>query len=442
MYKGKRKNELTRNKRRKKSVTPVMVGLVMIIGFFVGIGSFSIGYNYMMADAEDEINTNTFSANDIAGQAQANLIGSDVDAVVININKLENGSSITFKNLKNDTTNIVNVTEKTIFPKAINEANIYVGDIFTYVFDKEKNLVELKECENAWTFNDIGARVNKTAKLIKFGSESKEHKDASYKYDENIISIRDKSGNSITLEKLSPLDTLKLTGYNNGIVDRVYSIQVVNGHGTVELKNINKIKNARVKIDNVDTTVSIGNPVLTLSEGTHTVLVTGRNISDIEKQVTVSEKTPAVLDLSNVVVSTGALTVYSNVEDYILYLNDKEYNEEESILLPYGEYKVIAQKDGYKTFTSTVTIDEDQNTLKVNMSRLKESGILSLNANPSEAEIYINDEYVGKGSVKVELALGSYIAKAVCDGYESQSKQINVSVDGQEISGSFDLKAK
>ncbi len=442
MYKGKRKNELTRNKRRKKSVTPVMVGLVMIIGFFVGIGSFSIGYNYMMADAEDEINTNTFSANDIAGQAQANLIGSDVDAVVTNINKLENGSSITFKNLKNDTTNIVNVTEKTIFPKAINEANIYVGDIFTYVFDKEKNLVELKECENAWTFNDIGARVNKTAKLIKFGSESKEHKDASYKYDENIISIRDKSGNSITLEKLSPLDTLKLTGYNNGIVDRVYSIQVVNGHGTVELKNINKIKNARVKIDNVDTTVSIGNPVLTLSEGTHTVLVTGRNISDIEKQVTVSEKTPAVLDLSNVVVSTGALTVYSNVEDYILYLNDKEYNEEESILLPYGEYKVIAQKDGYKTFTSTVTIDEDQNTLKVNMSRLKESGILSLNANPSEAEIYINDEYVGKGSVKVELALGSYIAKAVCDGYESQSKQINVSVDGQEISGSFDLKAK
>lgn len=442
MYKGKRKNELTRNKRRKKSVTPVMVGLVMIIGFFVGIGSFSIGYNYMMADAEDEINTNTFSANDIAGQAQANLIGSDVDAVVTNINKLENGSSITFKNLKNDTTNIVNVTEKTIFPKAINEANIYVGDIFTYVFDKEKNLVELKECENAWTFNDIGARVNKTAKLIKFGSESKEHKDASYKYDENIISIRDKAGNSITLEKLSPLDTLKLTGYNNGIVDRVYSIQVVNGHGTVELKNINKIKNARVKIDNVDTTVSIGNPVLTLSEGTHTVLVTGRNISDIEKQVTVSEKTPAVLDLSNVVVSTGALTVYSNVEDYILYLNDKEYNEEESILLPYGEYKVIAQKDGYKTFTSTVTIDEDQNTLKVNMSRLKESGILSLNANPSEAEIYINDEYVGKGSVKVELALGSYIAKAVCDGYESQSKQINVSVDGQEISGSFDLKAK
>lgn len=440
MAKNKSKNELTTYKRKKRDVTPAVIVLVTVIGLFVGIGSFSVVYTYMMADSEGEISTDTFSANDIAGQAQANLIGSDIDAVVTAVNTTDNKEiQVTFKSLKNDTSNTVTVTEKTIFPKSTKAEDISVGDLYTYVFDKDKKLEELKECENAWTFNDTDARINKTAKLVKFGTDAKEHKGASYKYDENTISVSDKSGNALTLENISPMDTVKLTGYNNGITDKVYSIVVVQGHGTLELRNINNIKNARVKIDGKDTTVNVGSPYVTLGEGSHTVVIKGKNISDITKEVSISTETPYVLDLSKVVVSTGALTVYSNVDDYTLYINDKEYDENESILLPYGEYKVRATKNGYSDFSGSVTIDADQNTLKVKLDKANKSGIVNLTATPSDAEIYINDKYIGKGSVKVQLALGSYVAKAVCDGYTSQSKQINVSVDGQEISGSFNL---
>lgn len=439
MAKNKSKNELTTYKRKKRDVTPAVIVLVTVIGLFVGIGSFSVVYTYMMADSEGEISTDTFSANDIAGQAQANLIGSDIDAVVTAVNTNDDEIQVTFKSLKNDTSNTVTVTNKTIFPKATKAEDISVGDLYTYVFDKDKNLEELKECDNAWTFNDTDARINKTAKLVKFGTDSKEHKDASYKYDENTISVSDKNGKALTLENISPMDTVKLTGYNNGITDKVYSIVVVQGHGTLELRNINNIKSARVKIDGKDTTVDIGSPYVTLGEGSHTVVIKGKNISDITKEVSVSAETPYVLDLSKVVVSTGALTVYSNVNYYTLYINDKEYDENESILLPYGEYKVRATKDGYSDFSGSVTIDADQNTLKVKLDKANKSGIVNLTATPSDAEIYINDKYIGKGSVKVQLALGSYVAKAVCNGYTSQSKQINVSVDGQEISGSFNL---
>lgn len=440
MAKNKSKNELTTYKRKKRDVTPAVIVLVTVIGLFVGIGSFSVVYTYMMADSEGEISTDTFSANDIAGQAQANLIGSDIDAVVTAVSTTDNKEiQVTFKSLKNDTSNTVTVTEKTIFPKSTKAEDISVGDLYTYVFDKDKKLEELKECENAWTFNDTDARINKTAKLVKFGTDAKEHKDASYKYDENTISVSDKSGNALTLENISPMDTVKLTGYNNGITDKVYSIVVVQGHGTLELRNINNIKNARVKIDGKDTSVNVGSPYVTLGEGSHTVVIKGKNISDITKEVSISTETPYVLDLSKVVVSTGALTVYSNVDDYTLYINDKEYDENESILLPYGEYKVRATKNGYSDFSGSVTIDADQNTLKVKLDKANKSGIVNLTATPSDAEIYINDKYIGKGSVKVQLALGSYVAKAVCDGYTSQSKQINVSVDGQEISGSFNL---
>lgn len=440
MSKGKSKNELTNYRRKKRNITPVMITLVMVMGMFVGIGSFSIVYNYMMADSEGEITTNTFSANDIAGQAMANLIGSDIDAVVTGVDIGEDDSSaITFKNLKNNTVNTVTVTEKSIMPKATTVESIHTGDIFTYVFDEDKTLKELKTCENAWSFSDTGARINKTAKLVKFGAEAKEHKDSSYKYDEDILAVKDKNGNELTLENISPMDTIRLTGYNNGTVDKVYSIVIEQGHGTLELRNINNIKNAKVTVDGVDTTVDISNPLITLGEGTHTVVVKGKNISDITKEVSISSAEPYVFDLSKVVVNTGALTVYSNVKDYVLYINDKEYDEDQSILLPYGEYNVRAAKDGYAAFTGSVTIDADQNTCKVKLEKLNQSGTVTLTANPAEAEIYINDNYIGKGTVKVQLALGSYVAKAVCEGYTTQSKQINVSVDGQEISGSFEL---
>ncbi len=439
MAKG--KSELTNYRRKKRSFTPVMITLVMVMGLFVSIGSFSVTYSYMITDSEGEITTDTFSANDIAGQAQANLIGSDIDAVVVSVSDAEESSdiSITFKNLKNDTVNTVNVTEKSVLPKATPIENISTGDIYTYVFDENKNLTELKECEDAWSFSDTGATVNKTAKLVKFGSESSEHKDSSYKYDENIIAVKDKNGEMLTLEDIDVMDTVRLTGYNNGTADKVYSIVIEKGHGTLELRNINNIKNAAVEIDGQETDIDVSDPFVALSEGEHSVVITGKNISDITRTVTIAENETEVIDLSKVVVNTGALTVYSNVSDYTLYINDKEYDEDQSILLPYGEYNVRAVKDGYANYSGSVTIDEDENTLRIKLEKLNQSGTVTLTAVPNDAEIYIDDNYVGTGSVKVQLALGSYVAKAVCDGYTTQSKQINVSFDGQEITGSFEL---
>lgn len=436
----KSRNELTNRKSKKRNVTPIMFTLVMVMGLLVGIGSFIVGYRFMMEDSAGEISTDSFSANDIAGQALANLIGSDIDAVITSIESKEDGNfTVTMRNLKNDTVNTVTTSDKTIYPKGVTGEQLRVGDIFTYVFDKENNIKEFKDCKSAWTFSDIGLTANKMAKLVKFGAESKEHADSSYKYEEAVISITDVAGNVKTLDDIDVMDTVRLKGYNNGVTDKVFSIVVEKGHGTLELRNINNIKNAIVSIDGKDVAINIGDPRVSLSEGTHTVTIKGKNISDITKEFSVSATQPYVFDLANVVVSTGALTVYSNVDNYTLYLNDKEYNEEQSILLPYGEYKVRAVKEGYQDFGGSVTIDADQNTTKINMKKLNQSGYVSLTASPENADIYIDDTYVGKGSARVQLALGSYVAKAEAPGYETQSKKVNVSVDGQEISGKFEL---
>ena len=379
---------------------------------------------------------NVFLLTVFLKQAQANLIGSDIDAVVKAIDK--EASTISFYNLKNDTNSTVNVTDKTIFPKDVTMDTVAVGDIYTYKFDKDENITEIKNCQKAWTVEDIGVSINTSAKLVKFSdTSSKDNAEKSYKYVEGLTSVSYKNQPK-TLENISPLDYVKIKGYDNGKINRAYSIEILKSHGEIQFQNMDSISNAKVYINDKQYSMKSDSRVL-LTEGTYNVKVTGSNTMDITKQVNVVPDNPTVIDLSKIQVKTGVLNITSNVDGYKLYLNDKEQNAGESPLLEYGTYTVKATKDGYKDFTSSVTIDSDTNTLNIKMKKSETGGTLNLNSVPSSAEIYIDGSYAGTGSVSRSVALGSYVVECKADGYNSDKKQINVSADGQVINLTFQL---
>lgn len=430
-------SDLTAKKQKEKKVIPMMMVIVIIVGFFIGVASFCMAYTYMMSDEISEPTEERFSANGVLKQAQANLIGSDIDAVVKAIDK--EASTISFYNLKNDTNSTVNVTDKTIFPKDVTMDTVAVGDIYTYKFDKDENITEIKNCQKAWTVEDIGVSINTSAKLVKFSdTSSKDNAEKSYKYVEGLTSVSYKNQPK-TLENISPLDYVKIKGYDNGKINRAYSIEILKSHGEIQFQNMDSISNAKVYINDKQYSMKSDSRVL-LTEGTYNVKVTGSNTMDITKQVNVVPDNPTVIDLSKIQVKTGVLNITSNVDGYKLYLNDKEQNAGESPLLEYGTYTVKATKDGYKDFTSSVTIDSDTNTLNIKMKKSETGGTLNLNSVPSSAEIYIDGSYAGTGSVSRSVALGSYVVECKADGYNSDKKQINVSADGQVINLTFQLK--
>ena len=429
-------SDLTAKKQKEKKVIPMMMVIVIIVGFFIGVASFCMAYTYMMSDETSEPTEERFSANGVLKQAQANLIGSDIDAVVKAIDK--EASTISFYNLKNDTNSTVNVTDKTIFPKDVTMDTVAVGDIYTYKFDKDENITEIKNCQKAWTVEDIGVSINTSAKLVKFSdTSSKYNAEKSYKYVEGLTSVSYKNQPK-TLENISPLDYVKIKGYDNGKINRAYSIEILKSHGEIQFQNMDSISNAKVYINDKQYSMKSDSRVL-LTEGTYNVKVTGSNTMDITKQVNVVPDNPTVIDLSKIQVKTGVLNITSNVDGYKLYLNDKEQNAGESPLLEYGTYTVKATKDGYKDFTSSVTIDSDTNTLNIKMKKSETGGTLNLNSVPSSAEIYIDGSYAGTGSVSRSVALGSYVVECKADGYNSDKKQINVSADGQVINLTFQL---
>ena len=429
-------SDLTAKKQKEKKVIPMMMVIVVIVGFFIGVASFCMAYTYMMSDETSEPTEERFSANGVLKQAQANLIGSDIDAVVKSIDKEAN--TIAFYNLKNDTSSTVNVTDTTIFPKNVTMDTIAVGDIYTYKFDKDENITEIKTCQKSWTVEDIGVSINTSAKLIKFSdTSSKDNAEKSYKYVEGLTSVSYKNQPK-TLENISPLDYVKIKGYDNGKINRAYSIEILKSHGEIQFQNMDSISNAKIYINDTQYSMKSDSRVL-LTEGTYNVKVTGSNTMDITKQVNVVPDNPTVVDLSKIQVKTGVLNISSNVDGYKLYLNDKEQNTGESPLLEYGTYTVKATKDGYKDFTSSVTIDSDTNTLDIKMKKSETGGTLNLNSVPSSAEIYIDGSYAGTGSVSRSVALGSYVVECKADGYNSDKKQINVSADGQVINLTFQL---
>lgn len=429
-------SDLTAKKQKEKKVIPMMMVIVVIVGFFIGVASFCMAYTYMMSDETSEPTEERFSANGVLKQAQANLIGSDIDAVVKSIDKEAN--TIVFYNLKNDTSSTVNVTDTTIFPKNVTMDTIAVGDIYTYKFDKDENITEIKTCQKSWTVEDIGVSINTSAKLIKFSdTSSKDNAEKSYKYVEGLTSVSYKNQPK-TLENISPLDYVKINGYDNGKINRAYSIEILKSHGEIQFQNMDSISNAKIYINDKQYSMKSDSRVL-LTEGTYNVKVTGSNTMDITKQVNVVPDNPTVVDLSKIQVKTGVLNISSNVDSYKLYLNDKEQNTGESPLLEYGTYTVKATKDGYKDFTSSVTIDSDTNTLDIKMKKSETGGTLNLNSVPSSAEIYIDGSYAGTGSVSRSVALGSYVVECKADGYNSDKKQINVSADGQVINLTFQL---
>lgn len=429
-------SDLTAKKQKEKKVIPMMMVIVIIVGFFIGVASFCMAYTYMMSDETSEPTEERFSANGVLKQAQANLIGSDIDAVVKAIDK--EASTISFYNLKNDTNSTVNVTDKTIFPKDVTMDTVAVGDIYTYKFDKDENITEIKNCQKAWTVEDIGVSINTSAKLVKFSdTSSKDNAEKSYKYVEGLTSVSYKNQPK-TLENISPLDYVKIKGYDNGKINRAYSIEILKSHGEIQFQNMDSISNAKIYINDKQYSMKSDSRVL-LTEGTYNVKVTGSNTMDITKQVNVVPDNPTVVDLSKIQVKTGVLNITSNVDGYKLYLNDKEQNAGESPLLEYGTYTVKATKDGYKDFTSSVTIDSDTNTLNIKMKKSETGGTLNLNSVPSSAEIYIDGSYAGTGSVSRSVALGSYVVECKADGYNSDKKQINVSADGQVINLTFQL---
>lgn len=426
------KNNLGRH-RRRGPVFPVVICITIIAGFIIGAKSYSFAYNEVakrsvIAETADS-GEQQFSANNIVQQAQNNLVGSDIDGVIKEID-LESGK-FTFYNLKSNETIILTATDDTQYPYP-NTINDYkIGDVVTFVYDENRNLTNIKECENAWAFSDTGLTVNKDSKLLKFSEASSQYKDKAFKYTDGITTVRYKDEYT-TLDKIDPLDYVTVRGYDNGTVNKAYSVTIEKSHGMLEIHNGEQIQDGIIKLNDKEISLSSAKS-MKVTEGKYTIEVSGSNCEPYKTEVLVNPDSTTTVDLSVIQIKSGLVNINTNVPDCTITIDNQVYSDSEPILLDYGKYSLKVTKEDYEEYSTTITVNQDINDINVTLKEREKTGTINVTTTPGSAKVYIDGTFAGQSPQNATVKLGSHKVEVKMDGYISETRDITVANEGDTI---------
>lgn len=434
-------NKSNLGKHRKNGVAfPVVICITVIAGIIIGAKSYSFAYNEVakrsvIASDESENGEKQFSANNIIEQAQNNLVGSDIDGVIKDINYEE--KKVTFYSLKSNETVILTANDKTQYPFPNTLSDYKIGDVVTFVYDKSRNLTDLKVCEAAWEFSDTGLLVNSDSKLLKFGDAATKFKDKSFKYTDGITTVRYKDVYT-ELSKIDKLDYVTVRGYDNGTVNKAYSVTIEKSHGSLEIHNGEQIQDGVVKLNGQEISLKSAKS-MNLTEGRYKIDVTGSNCEPFSTEVMIKPSEVAKVDLSVIQIKSGLLNISANVTDYTVTIDDKNYKDSDTILLNYGKYNVKITKPDYQDYTGTVTINEDVNTLSVTLKEREKTGTVNVQTTPGGAKVYIDGTFVGQSPQNKVVSLGSHKIEVKMDGYITENRDVNIANDGDTVTNQVTL---
>lgn len=443
MAKNEKKITIRKNFRRKNtSLFPLFFVCVCVLCIIAGIKSYRYAYNKAVEiryiqdtikkDGEDE---NNYSPNEIIQQAKQNMIGSDIDGVIKDIDK--DKKTFTFVNLKANESIILKATDDTDYPGTTDFDDYFIGDVVTFVYDADNNLTDIKKCENAWSYSDAGLVINKSAKLVKFGDDASTYKDKSFKYSNDITTVRYKNEYS-TLDSIDSSDFVTLKGYKNGTDNKVYSITIEKSHGDLQFLNYSDIDNAQFVLNGK--TISLTNTdKFKVTEGKHTIQVSSPMCETYERDILILPGQVCQVDLSAMQKKTGLLKISCNKANFQLFIEDKEYPLSEPILLTYGKYNVKILKDGYEPYTNTVTINEENNVLNADLELHIPKGKIHISCDPDDASVYLDGEYIGKTPLNYPATLGSHTILVKKNEFIESTKSVGIAAEGDEVSVSFDL---
>ena len=423
-------------RRRGASLFPLFFICCCVICTIAGIKSYGYAYDYAVEnwiphDGED--GEKQFSARDLLRDAKRNMINKDIDGVIKKID----GDTVTFVNLKANETVILKATKDTSYPGTNSLDDYFIGDVVTFKYDENNNLTDIKKCENAWSYSDVGLVVNTSAKLVKFGDNALAYKDKSFKYSSDITTVRYKNEYS-TLASIDTSDYVTLKGYDNGTENKVYSITIDKSHGDLQFVNYSNIESPQFILNGQ--TISLANSdTFKVTEGKHTIQVTSPICEDFTKDVLILPGQVTKVDLSAMQIKTGLLTISANRPNFKLFINDTEYSLAEPILLSYGRYNVKITKEGYDDFTNTVIIDSETNVLHADLEVHVPKGRIHVDSDPEGASVYIDGSMIGTTPVNYSTNLGSHTVTVKKNEYIEASKTVYLGEEGDETSAYFDM---
>ena len=163
---------------------------------------------------------------------------------------------------------------------------------------------------------------------------------------------------------------------------------------------------------------------VSLKQGSHVIKIAKAGYTNSEKTIQVTRKTSQELSFSLELIP-GILSINVDPVGAKVYINgDYKGASPLNISLKGGKYKLKISMEGFKDYTSDITIASGK-TKTISFSLLSSLGTLNISSTPSYASVYINSVYKGTTPLTLSLPEGSFKIVLKKDCYTDYSITAN-----------------
>ncbi len=214
-----------------------------------------------------------------------------------------------------------------------------------------------------------------------------------------------------------------------GITEQSFTLSPIVKTGAVTITS--NPSGATVYIDN--------NPVGTTPLNNHSLVVGNYSLKlvlaeheDADQRLEVTEGITEQNFTLSPIVETGAVTIISEPDEAKVYIDDSYIGQTplNNYSLAIGNYDFKITLDGYEDLLERFRVEEGRVT-KGNFKLVPktEVGSITITTNPSNAEVYIDNEYIGQTPLEnYSLEVGNYDLKVSLDNHEDESKPLLIEV--------------
>lgn len=388
-------------------------GLLALLGVILALFGFTFARNILPAMTEEEV----IIAEEVPVELTAYLVEEILPSEQIVVFDTTANTSITIS--IDDNTIITNAKDEVLYASPL-----AMGDLVYMALDADKVATEITYA-GFTEVEETNLSINTTQKTLT-GS-------GAYTYNANAIFQY--KGAEIQPQELVSTDVIKLKLINKVI----WSAEVLEYHGYLSLSNGDTVENGFIEINGSAPIAFADIDKYTLPEGKHEISISGDTIVTTTDSITIIGEQEYFYDLTKAQTKMGVVLVNSNVTDPRVYIDGTLMDNDETIVLPYGAYDVVILKNGYEDWNDTLTIDNDTMHITANMTKMvSDIGVLSLTCNIDNADVYIQNTYMGEAPLEMSLPYGSYQIEVEKRGYETYSTRIYINTSMIELNAELE----
>lgn len=405
-------NSVARNRKRKNNFA-IFYAITMIIGVVVCVTLFALAYQTLVppritgyTPPPTQNNPSEFVRQEretVTGMVTAlNTLGSGS----ISLHLLDSGRSNQF-----NMTNTTSIQDRRGQP--IGFAELHLGQIVDVTYDvNTRDMSAIALNVRAWEQQPSSFGINLENATVTIGNRV-------YTYSSRTLVLN--RGEPFSIPLINPEDIITMVG----IDDKIWSIRIDSGHGFIHFYNTDRVIGGTVTIGNTIHTALDDDRPIAVVEGVHRVIVNGQNIDTFVAYVVVNQGQTVAVNLVETALRYGTVQLLLYPPDAAVFINGEPAELDGNIVeLEYSTHLLRVEAPGYIPIQQEFDLYQPFLRLEIELERDITGASILIQTFPSDAQVFINDAFVGHSPITVEIEFGNNTIIARRAGYEDRHHHI------------------